>query len=76
MTVLENLMMVPPNQFGEKLTYALLNNSKVKEQEEIIREKAIEVINFLKFKTFNTRISWQSIRRSKKTFRVRKNYDG
>tara|TARA_B100001540_G_scaffold160743_1_gene142266 strand:- start:29 stop:502 length:474 start_codon:yes stop_codon:yes gene_type:complete len=42
--------MVPPNQFGEKLTYALLNNSKVKEQEEIIREKAIEVINFLNLK--------------------------
>ena len=50
LTVLENLMMVPPNQFGEKLTYALLNNSKVKEQEEIIREKAIEVINFLNLK--------------------------
>ena len=47
LTVLENLMMVPPNQFGEKLTYALLNNSKVKEQEERIREKAVEVINFL-----------------------------
>ena len=47
LTVLENLMMVPPNQFGEKLSYALLNNSKVKQQEEEIREKAIEVINFL-----------------------------
>ncbi len=47
LTVLENLMMVPPNQFGEKLTYALLNNKKVKQQEEEIRAKAIEVINFL-----------------------------
>ena len=47
LTVLENLMMVPPNQYGEKLTYALLNNKKVKQQEEQIREKAIEVINFL-----------------------------
>ena len=47
LTVLENLMMVPPNQFGEKLSYALLNNSKQKQQEEEIREKAIEVINFL-----------------------------
>ena len=28
LTVLENLMMVPPNQFGEKLSYALLSNSK------------------------------------------------
>ena len=40
-------MMVPPNQYGEKLSYALLNNSKVKKQEEEIRAKAIEVINFL-----------------------------
>ena len=47
LTVLENLMMVPPNQFGEKLSYALFNNSKVKQQEEKIRAKAIEVINFL-----------------------------
>ena len=30
LTVLENLMMVPPNQYGEKLSYALFNNSKVK----------------------------------------------
>ena len=47
LTVLENLMMVPPNQYGEKLNYALFNNSKVKKQEEEIRAKAIEVINFL-----------------------------
>ena len=47
LTVLENLMMVPPNQFGEKLSYALLSNSKVKQQEEEIRQKAIDVINFL-----------------------------
>ena len=47
LTVLENLMMVPPNQYGEKLSYALINNRKVKEQEAIIREKAVEVINFL-----------------------------
>ena len=47
LTVLENLMMVPPNQFGEKLSYALLSNAKVKQQEEEIRQKAIEVINFL-----------------------------
>ena len=40
-------MMVPPNQYGEKLNYALFNNSKVKKQEEEIRAKAIEVINFL-----------------------------
>jgi len=47
LTVLENLMMVPGNQLGEKLLYTWLNQSKVKKQEEEIRSKAIDVINFL-----------------------------
>ena len=47
LTVLENLMMVPGNQLGEKLLYTFLNRSKVKKQEEEIRSKAAEVINFL-----------------------------
>ena len=47
LTVLENLMMVPGNQFGENLLYSWFKNSVVKKQEEQIREKAIEVINFL-----------------------------
>jgi len=47
LTVLENLMMVPGNQFGENLLYSWFKNSVVKKQEEQIRAKAIEVINFL-----------------------------
>ena len=47
LTVLENLMMVPGNQLGEKLLYTFHNHSKVKRQEEEIRSKAVEVINFL-----------------------------
>ena len=47
LTVLENLMMVPGNQLGEKLLYTLLNHSIVNKQEEEIRSKAVEVINFL-----------------------------
>jgi len=47
LTVLENLMMVPGNQHGEKLLYTFHNHSKVKKQEEEIRSKAVEVINFL-----------------------------
>jgi len=50
LTVLENLMMVPATQHGEKLFFALFGNKKVKEQEEKIREKAVEVINFLNLK--------------------------
>jgi len=47
LTVLENLMMVPGKQFGENLLYAWFNNSIVSKQEEEIRAKAIEVIDFL-----------------------------
>ena len=47
LTVLENLMMVPGNQLGEKLLYTFLNHSIVNKQEEEIRSKAVEVINFL-----------------------------
>ena len=47
LTVLENLMMVPGNQFGEKLLYSWFGNQQVKKQEELIRQKAIEVIEFL-----------------------------
>ena len=47
LTVLENLMMVPPNQYGENLIYAWFRNNDVKKQEEEIRIKAIEVIEFL-----------------------------
>ena len=50
LTVLENLMMVPANQFGENLIFAWFKNSIVKKQEEEIRVKAIEVINFLNLK--------------------------
>jgi len=47
LTVLENLMMVPANQFGENLLHAWFNNKIVKKQEEEIRFKAIKVIKFL-----------------------------
>ena len=50
LTVLENLMMVPANQFGENLIHAWFNNSFVKKQEEEIRAKAIDVIEFLNLK--------------------------
>ena len=50
LTVLENLMMVPPNQYGENLIYAWFKDRIVKKQEEEIRNKAIEVIEFLNLK--------------------------
>ena len=57
LTVLENLMMVPSNQLGEKLLYTWINRSKVKKQEEQIRSKAIEVIDFLNLKHLTQEIA-------------------
>ena len=48
MTVIENLMVVPGNQKGEKLLYSLMNNRQIKKEDEIIRENAMDVLKFLK----------------------------
>jgi branched-chain amino acid transport system ATP-binding protein len=50
LTVLENLMMVPGNQSGENIVNALFKPSIVRKEEMKIREKALEVINFLNLK--------------------------
>ena len=47
LTVLENLMMVPGNQSGEQLINAIFKPSLILEEENIIKRKAIEVIEFL-----------------------------
>ena len=47
LSVLENLMMVPGNQSGEKLMNALLKPSLVAKEESQIKEKALEVADFL-----------------------------
>ena len=57
LTVLENLMMVPGNQRGEKLIYALFGDKAVKKEEEEIRVKAIEVIEFLNLKHLTQEIA-------------------
>jgi len=50
LTVLENLMMVPGSQSGEKLMNALFNSKTVNKEEEKIKQKAQEVIDFLNLK--------------------------
>lgn len=47
LSVRENLMMVPGNQSGESLVDTWIRPSKVKAEEEAIRTKADEVIEFL-----------------------------
>lgn len=48
MTVLENLMVVPGSQSGEKILNTWFKRKVIEEEESIIKEKAIEVVNFLK----------------------------
>jgi len=50
LTVLENLMMVPGNQSGENIVNALLKRGLVNQEEEQVRRKAYEVIDFLNLK--------------------------
>ena len=47
LSVLENLMMVPGNQSGEKLMNTFLKPSLVAQEEELIKNKAKEVVDFL-----------------------------
>ncbi len=48
MTVLENLMVVPAKQSGENLFYALLSPGNVAAREKEVRERAIDVLDFLR----------------------------
>ena len=57
LTVLENLMMVPGNQSGEKLTNALFNPKIVNQEEIKIKEKALEVIEFLNLKKLSKELA-------------------
>ena len=47
MTVLENLMVVPGSQLGEKILNTWFQRGKIKEEEKIIKKRAEEVIEFL-----------------------------
>jgi branched-chain amino acid transport system ATP-binding protein len=44
MTVLENLMLIPPGQRGERLRYPWFRPTLVRQQEAKIRDKALEVL--------------------------------
>ena len=47
MTVLENLMVVPGQQTGESILNTWFKREQIKIEEEVIKEKAFEVIEFL-----------------------------
>ena len=50
LTVLENLMMVPGNQSGENLVNVMLKPGLIRKEEEQVKKKAYEVIEFLNLK--------------------------
>ena len=47
MTVLENLMLLPPGQTGESLLYTWLRPRRVRAQERELKEKALEVLRLV-----------------------------
>ena len=57
LTVLENLMMVPGKQSGENLVNALFKPGIVKKEETKVREKALEVIDFLNLKHLSNELA-------------------
>tara|TARA_B100001029_G_scaffold22900_1_gene15657 strand:+ start:202 stop:981 length:780 start_codon:yes stop_codon:yes gene_type:complete len=57
LTVLENLMMVPGNQSGEKLINVLLGSKVIKSEEESIKNKALEVAEFLNLKHLSNELA-------------------
>ena len=57
LTVLENLMMVPGSQSGENLVNALFKPSLIKKEEIKIKEKALEVIDFLNLKHLSNELA-------------------
>ena len=57
LTVLENLMMVPSNQSGENLITALINPKLVDREEDQLKEKALDVIEFLNLKHLSNELA-------------------
>jgi len=57
LTVLENLMMVPGSQSGENLINAWFKTKIVNEEEQKIKEKAFEVIEFLNLKHLSNELA-------------------
>ena len=50
---LENLMMVPADQSGENLINNFLKPNLIKTEEQKVKEKAKEVVEFLNLESFN-----------------------
>jgi branched-chain amino acid transport system ATP-binding protein len=58
LTVLENLMVVPEGQVGERLWAPWLRPGRVRRQEAAIRAKAVEVLRFLNLHDHRQAAAW------------------
>jgi len=47
MTLLENLMVMPENQLGEKIWNTWFRNKAVRDQEKVFRDNALEILEFV-----------------------------
>jgi branched-chain amino acid transport system ATP-binding protein len=47
MTVLENLMVIPEGQYGEKILNSIFRPGVIRRQEGIIKDKAIDILGFV-----------------------------
>jgi branched-chain amino acid transport system ATP-binding protein len=47
MTLLENLMVIPENQLGEKIWNTWFRNKAVRNQEKTLQDKALEILQFV-----------------------------
>ncbi len=59
MTVLENLMLVPPGQSGENLFNAWLRWSRVRREEQAVRQRADEVLEKLRITNIRDELAGQ-----------------
>ena len=57
MSVIENLMMVPGNQSGENLLNVLIKPNLIKKEENVVRKRALEVIDFLNLKHLSNELA-------------------
>ena len=57
LSVLENLMMVPPDQSGEKLMTALFKPNLVRAEELAVKQKAQTVVDFLNLKHLSNELA-------------------
>jgi branched-chain amino acid transport system ATP-binding protein len=76
LTVLENLMMVPGDQAGESLLNAWFSFGEVRQQEKLIRERAMEVIDFLNLTHLTQELAGNLSGGQKKLRRTGPHHDG